>query len=1480
LPKSLASLREESKNIQTIAGSFNLLKNNVMEFVGMQASSSGAVSAITTAVSSLANNLNLVAGAVLTLTAAKLGTWMDNTATRTMANVAANRALVASNLAAAEAHARATAQASLLANARLEEVRAATLAASGATQVALATNGLIPAQAKATAAAEAHALAMTQLAIAQRAASTAASTASKIIGALGGPIGALITVLGLAATAWSWYKAKQDEANSKAKEQTEQSTLEIISNLEKQNAKLRERILLAKMAGMTGVAQEGGAAVEHLAKLHKEITDLKAKGMQMTIDEQLRVINLNDIYLPLLKNLREEKQLKTDLAQMSSENDLLAVRMRLTGVNQQYLDDLKTLHAAYENGALKIDAYRAAVTQLATETYKGSVAGRAATNDANKQEDAYKSLITSIKEKIAAAQQEANGWDKMSEAQKLQIALQERMANKDLKMSPERKKAYEDLIAQLRVQELVIDAQKRATDGAEAFDKMMKEITDQRRKGVDDAVREAERNEALARTYGMTKGEIEKMELARLEEQLAQRSSVAMTLDEIQHLEQLIAAKKRSVAAATELDGKEAIAKAKDDLDKFLDPGKAQSFGDALKSAFGEAGGALGKLTGSLQAYGIKQAEIEKARKNAETAYVKGSKEYLKVSLDIAAKEAQGRLGAYGDMTGAAKDFFKEGTTGYKMLEAAEQTFRAFELALAVKNMLAKSGLVEAFTGVVVAGKATETAATVASVGPDVAASMAKGQAAAAAGVAAQAQGEPYSAWVRMAAMAAAMAALGFAVSGGSKPDTTAKDRQAAAGTGSILGDATAKSDSIAKAVELAAKNSSIELNYTAGMLRALRSIESNIGSFASLLVRTTDLNGSLPATQRGGAYDFGNSTLGVLATGGIIGAVLNKLTGGFVGRVTGTILGSIFGGKTSALDTGLMANRATLGDILSGGFSASQYTDMKKDGGWFSSDKKWTDTTSLGAEANSQFGLVIKSMADGISEAGKLLGINSYEFASKLNSFVVDIGKISFKDLTGEQIQKQLEMVFAKMGDDMASFAVENIGQFQKVGEGALQTLVRIAANYANLDALLRASGMAFGAVGVSSVAARERLIGLAGGIDALANKMNSFADNFLTEDERLAPVRDYVRQQLAAIGLSWVKTRDQFKFAAMAIDKTTDAGARQFAAMMDLADAFAKVTPAAEGFATTLADRIAQARRDLTDAYDAEVEAITATQERMSSFAQTLRGIRDSALLGNLSPLTPMQKYAEARRQFEEVRAGAMAGDAVAQGKFHEAYTAFLEASKEVNASGAQYQADFAYAQQVAEEALVWAEKQVSIEQASLDALNKQVAGLIDVKNAVMSVHDALIALANLQNEAANPQLGNSASIESLYQALLNRSADSDGMRFWLDAMASGASIADVSGWISKSDEYTSKHPSVTDYSAMVSAAPVVEAIQSLQVSTEALVGQIAGLREDQQQQTADMIGNQAATSAENASKIADATAAAVKAVKQETESRVALA
>jgi tape measure domain-containing protein len=312
LPRALGTLRNEARSVETIGGAVTVLKNNVMEMVGATAQSSGVVTVLSGSINLLADNLTLAAGAMGTVVAVKLGTALHASAAGAVASMMANRALALSNLASAQSNVAATAAASATAAARVNELRAAVLAAQGNVALAITNNGLIPAQARATAAASAHAAALTAQAKAARAASVSGGLAGAALTALGGPVGAVIAVLGIAATAWAVFGNKAEQANDQATQSTGESTGEMIVRLDEQIKKLRERNALAaqepRIKALDGISEvDKDSLARAKAALEKNRAAQQGANARTSMMLQLDQIELSNNYETALRRVQEQQ---------------------------------------------------------------------------------------------------------------------------------------------------------------------------------------------------------------------------------------------------------------------------------------------------------------------------------------------------------------------------------------------------------------------------------------------------------------------------------------------------------------------------------------------------------------------------------------------------------------------------------------------------------------------------------------------------------------------------------------------------------------------------------------------------------------------------------------------------------------------------------------------------------------------------------------------------------------------------------------------------------------------------------------------------------------------------------------------------------------------------------------------------------------------------------------------------------------------
>lgn len=579
-----------------------------------------------------------------------------------------------------------------------------------------------------------------------------------------------------------------------------------------------------------------------------------------------------------------------------------------------------------------------------------------------------------------------------------------------------------------------------------------------------------------------------------------------------------------------------------------------------LADVYGNVGAAIGGMTTSMVAFAqaqkntfeeavLAQVALANAQKNNNAEQIKQAQGLVAAAQN---KSVYNQIKLYGDLASTAKGFFKEGTKGYKALEAAEKVYRVFQFAMA-----AKEAVIQALA---LLAPMKAAAANVASVPIVVAAEEAKSVAAGTTAAAIAAQSSPWTGLITMAAMIAALIAIGVKMSGSSaKGGDIAKQRQEAAGTGSVFGDASAKSQSIENSLKNLEKNSFTDLEYTNQMVDALRAIRNNIEGLVNLVLRQFNISGGI-----GNASGFGSKTTSPInydpnnvMSLGMGGSGQNT----FANQAASAGMWGLMATKVTQklIDFGVVFLAQTLANIEAQGMLGNTYQDVAtKTSKLLGLIKKTTVSENLGpldAEFANQMTMIILGIRDGVLAAGKALGI----FGNDLSNFVVDLGNISFKDMTGQQIQDQFNAIFSKLSDDMAKALFPAIVEFEKVGEGAFETLVRLARDYQIVDLVLKSIGQTFDQVGIDSIKARERLIELSGGIDDFISQAQAFAQTYMNAAERASPVLNAVLAELARLGISGVYTLDAFKNLVQSLDLTTEEGAALYAALMKLAPAFA---------------------------------------------------------------------------------------------------------------------------------------------------------------------------------------------------------------------------------------------------------------------------------------------------------------------------------
>ena len=340
------------------------------------------------------------------------------------------------------------------------------------------------------------------------------------------------------------------------------------------------------------------------------------------------------------------------------------------------------------------------------------------------------------------------------------------------------------------------------------------------------------------------------------------------------------------------------------------------------------------------------------------------------------------------------------------------------------------------------------------------------------------------------------------------------------------------------------------------------------------------------------------------------------------------------------------------------------------------------------------------------------------------------------------------------------------------------------------------------------------EDLIKRAGSEEQFFEQSLFFMENFQTEAERLAPRQKAATAELArlaAMGYTsadgLVDTREEFKKLVQSLDLTDPAIRAVYQSLMAVQDDFVAMTPELKTVglsAKDLAERLKSMRMsileltgtpeqllaaqraeilsetderlrttqqyifaledvktaeaNLTKARENEVNSLKqqksttdSTINSLKNYINSLKKFKDSLLLGSASPLTPAQRYAESKSQFDAILATAM-GTAVtpeeqrtkdaALSQLESSASAFLDASRIYNASSAQYTEDFGLVQSALSNTETALTSQLTTEEKSLLALESQISALesqLSVSKSMLTVLEATQALIAAQATAS---------------------------------------------------------------------------------------------------------------------------------------------
>jgi hypothetical protein len=714
------------------------------------------------------------------------------------------------------------------------------------------------------------------------------------------------------------------------------------------------------------------------------------------------------------------------------------------------------------------------------------------------------------------------------------------------------------------------------------------------------------------------------------------------------------------------------------------------TFADSLKSVFGDLGEKVGGFTSALTEVTAQTeknaAAMKLAGKAKQAAY--DSQDVEQIAAAEAGYDAQKRKSQKDELSGnlklvsSAKTMFKEKTLAYKALDKIEKAMHLYRLAMDAKELAFKIGNMIMGTTAKAGAEAADTGLTFAGVAARLPAYAAEiygktiGQLGPIAGPA-----------VATALVAAMFGLFGKGGGGVATFVPNAEQRQETQGTAmgydsqgnkvqvrrGVFGDTEAKSESIANSLEIIKDNSVDGLSYDNRMLELLTSIDNGINSAAKGIfniqgLRSGSMFGTVTGTQSGG---------GLLGTGFLASKTSRNITD------SGLLIEGTFAQLAS--DT----NKSVL-DFF------EQVTVSKKN--WYGKTKTWVETYRKEVDdATSEFFQdIFGNATEMFIEVGSKAGINAQVVNQVLNNLDLGQSFASLRGLKGEEFQTELSAIIGSVLDDASSKIFTSFESYANFGEGMLETVIRVVDTNDKINQQVKNLGINIAPLGF---AITESLADLAGGMQNFIDQSNYFRENFQTEAERLAPTQKAVIKQLAAMGYASVDTKDEFKALVKSLDLTNDNARQTYQSLMDLAPGFNDVI---EGITNGLADT----KAGLED-----------TVSSFSDFAKNIKAFRESLILSASSTATPLEKYAEAKTQFESTYALALTGDKDAMNKVTSSANTLLDLGKSLYASSDEYSNLFNYISEKLSSAEISALASVDVAQLQLNALDSSVSLLSEI-------------------------------------------------------------------------------------------------------------------------------------------------------------------
>lgn len=1214
----------------TVERSLVQLQNSITKFVGEASQQFGAGNAIAEGTAFLARNLGALDQAIGVVAIAFGGRLLANLTQATAAKIASAMA------------SRQLAQQELLA-ARAAEVQAAgqlALARAGVTSagsLVAAEQALASAQVRTAAAAEAASVALTAKAVAMRALNTA-------MAAFGGPVGLAITALTLFVMWVSNSRQKADEL-SQAVSAGFQSAVSTMQGFNKETANV-------SFANLGDAKETLGKANEELKLTEERYRNLQSAAEQWTA----RAGALPPDFVKQLQDAAEkldQARLRQDLLAQAYQHsidvsaDVVLQQAGITNATDQQRKSLEKLLERQADQRLTLEQNRPRLVEWANEMANVDVANRLATASFSEMPAVVTAAASAVKAAVAEVSKDLN-----EQANKLQLKLIEQTQGKaaamragfvkmlaDQGIDPASQQAQS--LRQLNEQVIALTASSDAytkkaqeqtrTDGEakRAADKL---ATARREQADAQARYAAEAAEAasvvdgpLAAAEGKHTRRVMELDDALAKHKITQQSyNTLVKASAYEMAEATKALEKQQRAPQTLLDsmeaeidllGKVGIARERATREARNQHDMLEAITDANKAGAGITEAMTQQLLDQAAAFAdLSIVTEEHAADLQEWADVatRGTADFS----DVLADTLSGSLNESEGFWGAMKDVFRRGWRDTVRTLLEQNLVRPIQNALSemisgafssVSSSSSSSGWMQQLANMVGGGRGLTATSNTTGAG-----------------------------WSG-SLMGFGNNVSGFIGGGGAAAGS-------ASGASSMFGGAAASIGSFLPWVALimaGMQMASSAFSEGFGLDNQSKSSTLLRGSVASAGLLTPVMLDSMFLDKMGQLFGMSDKTAAIFSGSSLIGKAF--------GRSAPKIQAS-----------------GITGSYGFDGLEGQAYADVKQKGGWFRSDKKWTEYAALDSSITDAFGAAAGQVKTGVTALAEGLGL---DISKQLASVKVSIGKLKL-DTDPEVAKQQIEDAINAMIGTLSGEAVKALGLGNLLNKGFETTDV------------LNSLSLAMSVVGGSVAQLGKVMLSLEGYAKAAGITLTEEVQAVVSAATSYAGVVADAQTEVDTAGFSsFAKGLLEIRQEEKQRLSTLQAQAKALHGLAAREEDLATVRQAAQLKTDALVQSLQSELADLAiNRINDQIEQLGGSAEGASSkLADFINSLK---LSDTLSTDTDVQKRATAS---DLMQSAAAAGNV---DSFTQYAQQFLEVSRNLNASSAGYQADYARVLEIAKQ------------------------------------------------------------------------------------------------------------------------------------------------------------------------------------------------